>query len=172
MRRTASSCPVICGLLIATLLWGCFGTATTTRHWAHQNYRLHGTIFDVHGGALNCRLACLSDHGLIMHGAPDPRTGQYSITLSSEQTQALHRLRIVDALGDTSHFQFDHELLRDSIIHMDMMLKYIPRNYIVLIQSSAHEPYSGVIDTIWLDLNGKRVSKAISDSLWRDIPHR
>ena len=168
---TMVSSTTACSLCVLAIIASCTGIRTTKQP-IPQNFILQGIVYNENGAAPSCRMSCLSVSGLLKDGEPDLRTGHYKLSLSADQANALHRFRFIRDNGDTSYIAFDQQQLRDSIINLDFRLTTMPRNYVVVTSSAVHQPSADVTDTIWLDLNGKRVSKAVSDSLWRNIPHK
>lgn len=151
--------------------FGCLLQTAAHKHISPKEYHFSGTIYKEYGGARYSKMQCRSDSGLIKHGLPDLNNGSYHLSLSAQEANALLLFRIIDGDGDATDFEFDRQRLKDSIITIDFHLKTIPRNYRVEVTSTEHPP-TVKYDTIWVDLNGKRVSKVLGDSLWRDIPHK
>jgi len=159
------------GLLIGTQMAGCAGNANRFWRETPQYYTITGTIYDENGGASNCKMECYSDSGLIKYGFPDLRHGKYTIALGAKQAKQLSRFHIISWDGMLTEFAFDHRLLKDSIIIMDFKLRTLPKPYKVHMAVTDHPP-SRTYDTLWLDLNGRRVTKAYSDSVWRRVTLR
>lgn len=157
---------------ISIFITSCYVGTKTNKPTIPTNIVLQGSITSMNGGVPSCRMSCFSGSGLLKHGEPDPRTGRYRLSLTIDQAYTLDKFRFITDNGDTSFASFDKELLRDSIIDLDFRLATKRRNYVVVTSSSVHQPHADVIDTIWLDLNGKRVTRSVSDSLWKEIPHR
>lgn len=157
---------------IAVFVTSCYVGGKTNKPTIPKSIVLQGSVMSENGGVPSCRMSCLSATGLLKHGEPDARTGRYRLSLTMDEASILDKFRFITDNGDTSFVSFNKELLRDSIIDLDFRLATKRRNYVVVTSSSVHQPHADVIDTIWLDLNGKRVPRYVSDSLWKDIPHK
>jgi len=157
--------------LVLVLLVGYFWKTGVHLHSTPEVYTISGIIYKAYGGARNCKMQCLSDLGLIKYVFPDLNSGAYSVSLSASEANALRRFKVVDADGDATTFVFDRHLFKDTSITIDLALKTIPRNYEIIVTSTEH-PSNVTYDTIWKDLKGRRITKVLSDSLWRGIPHK
>lgn len=164
--------PIAWASAIVLFTTSCYLEVKTHRAKTPSSFVLQGSVLSNNGGVASCRMSCLSASGLLKHGEPDPRTGRYRLSLTVDQANILDKFRFITDNGDTSFVSFDKELLCDSIIDLDFRLATKRRNYVVVTSSSVHQPHADVFDTIWLDLNGKRVPRSVSDSLWKDIPHK
>lgn len=148
----------------------CMKSKRTVQRTLTRSYTISGGIYN-HGGVPYCRMRCWSDLRIMKFVHPDERTGKYSIDLTHVEAEALRRFQIIDSGQDTSFFEFDRNLLVDSIISIDFRLRTLLRQYYIE-RALTDPPRINLSDTIWIDPQGKPVSKPASDSLWRDIPHR
>lgn len=153
------------------MLINCTMSDEQLRHVKPLNYVLSGMIHHEPNMACKCQMECRSATAIIKNGYPDPAYGNFTISLTAAQAEELRTFHIFDSDGVLNEFEFDRRLLKDSVIPIDFHLKVLPRNYRVLAGIISHSDVT-TSDTIWEDLNGYRVSKAVSDSLWRDIPHK
>mgnify|MGYP000918123931 CR=1 FL=1 len=170
---SSNSMCVRCALVLAScmILAMCTIGEKHVKHATPRNYVISGLIHHEPGMWCKCRIELRSDTALIKNGDPDPTHGSFTLALTLAQAQELRKFHIFDSDGALNEFYFDRDLLKDSLIAIDFQLKVLPRNYRVIMGVASH---SSVVtyDTVWTDLNGYPVSKVVSDSLWRDIPHK
>lgn len=159
------------GVLFGIMVVGCSGSVGLQRLAFHHDYTITGTICKEYGGARYTKMACYSDTELIKYGEPDLDHGNYRMTLTLPDAERLRRFHIIDAGGMVTEFDFDRRLLKDSIINIDFNLRTLPKPYKVKMAITSH-PNSRSYDTLWLDLDGRTVTRAYSDSVWRRVPLR
>lgn len=159
------------GLLVGTLIVGCAKNGNRLWRETPLHYTIAGTIYDEYGGASNSRMGCYSFSRLMKYVQPDLKHGNYTIALTPTQATELRHFQIISWDDVTTEFAFDRRLLKDSIITLDFKLRTLPKPYKVHMAVTEHPP-SRSYDTLWLDLKGRRVTKAYSDSVWRRVPLR
>lgn len=164
--------PLSFRIVLLVLLVGCSGGLGLTHQVLHMNYTISGQIYKEYGSARYTRLACFSDSGLIGHAQTDLENGAYRIELSAIEAQQLRYFRITDGESTVTEFRFDRHHLKDSIICINFYLRTLPKQFEVKMSVVSHGEPSVLYDTLWLDLNGRHVDKAFSDSVWRRVPLR
>ena len=157
---------LIVSLFLGILSVGCFHEKVLLESLSPQHYTFSGTLYLNNRRAGYCNFECLSDSGRIQFVQPDFFSGEYNFELSATQARKLQRFRITAQGLDTLIADFDQLLLKDSIIITNFAMKETPMPYLVKIMVALHTG-KATNDTTWLDLKGNRVSKAVSDSLWR-----
>jgi len=131
----------------------------------YEHFTFRGTLYIGTGRAPYCYLECLSDSGLIKFVQPQLLSGEYEFELSAAEANNFSRFRVTSQGLDTIIADFDQRLLKDSVIITDFVMKETSKPYRVRVHMSSNSRTT--YDTIWLDLKGNRVTKAVSDSLWR-----
>lgn len=130
-----------------------------------------GVVRDAQGDGFYAVIRCFSDSSLLSGAVSDVQNGTFSFNLPRSLASIMDRFEVSSIGFHTLSQPFDKMLLSDSTITLEFVLTLSPVRYTLVTGTISHIGHS-TSDTIWLDPAGNRVTKEVSDSLWRDIPHK
>lgn len=168
--------------IISTLLplWISFATSCQSNRLSRKEssnmirndraiFYFNGSVRDPNGPVGFINIELLSDSGRIKGTTTDPLTGDFSFSLTRTELPKLDSLRIAVLGYDTLLDVFNNDRIKDSLTILNYTLIPLPVKFRMIIGSNAHNSKI-TRDTTWLDREGRGVTKAQSDSIWRNEP--